>query len=181
MFVRSSGGSKALFIAPVSGGRANRVSLTALRAGDELFDGGRMDLSGQRLAYVLSSRGQPQVLMQQIDGKQLHRVARLSPGESGSAFVGLNFDGRTLGFARAFYGDWQGRGTAFRFRSGRLGYASVPRRITDFALGGASSFWINAPEKCFARDNSEDASCYFAESAGRLRFKPWDRGWGGPW
>ena len=119
--------------------------------------------------------------LQRLDGSRVRHVARLSPGESMSAFVGLNFDGNALGFARALYGDWHAAGTAFRFRSGRLEYASVPRGLTDFALGGGSAFWVDAPEACFARDSSERANCYFVESAGRPRFKPWDRGWGGPW
>jgi hypothetical protein len=98
-----------------------------------------------------------------------------------SAFVGLNFDGDTLGFARAFYGDWHQAGTAFRFRSGRLEYASVPRGLIDFALGGGGAFWVDAPEACFVRDTPGEPVCHFVESAGRPRFRPWDRGWGGPW
>jgi hypothetical protein len=172
VFVRSIGDRDVLFVASVAGGRATRVPITAMRAGDELYDGGRMDLSGRRFAFVLDSRGRPQVHMQDLAGSHVRHVARLSPGESGSAFVGLSFDGNTLGFARAFYGDWAGPGTAFRFRFGRLEHARVPRGLTDFALAGGRAFWVDAPEACVVRSGSDTPNCYFVESAGRLPLKP---------
>jgi hypothetical protein len=181
VFVRSRGSRHTLYAASVAGGRATPVPLGELRAGDRLYAGGRMDLSGSKLAYVLSKRGQPQVHLQQLDGSRVRHVARLSPGESGSAFVGLSFDRDTLYFARAYYGDWGGPGTAFRYRAGRLHYAAVPRGLTDFAVAAGGAFWVDAPERCFARAGTDEPSCYFVDSTGAPRFKRWDRGWGGPW
>jgi hypothetical protein len=181
VFVRSRGDLHAFYAASVAGGRVTRVTLPEMSSRDRLYGGGLMDLSGRRLAYVLSKRGQPQVHLQHLDGSRVRHVARLSPGESGSAFVGLNFDGDTLTFARAFYGDWRGPGTAFRYRARRLDYAAVPRGLTDFAVGAGRAFWVDAPETCFLRATTDEPSCYFVEGAGTLRFKRWDRGWGGPW
>ncbi len=180
VFLRTLRGRDELYVARVAGGRARPVPIAPPRAANQTYARSAKDLDGQRLAFVLARGGQ-EVHLQHLDGSHWQRVARLSGGESGSAFIGLSFDGATLGFARAYHGDWNAPGSALRFRSGRLETAPVPHSLMDFALAGGRTFWVDAPVGCLARTGEDPPGCYSVERADALTFKPFGRGWGGPW